>query len=168
MINREGDKNQMNLMIRLAKEDEADLVHRVMMLAFEEYRHMDIPSSALNETVCSIQNSLKNGSEKALLCFDDGIPVGSVRFKTNNNSLYFSRLSVCPEARGRGIAKFLLKWLEDYAKEHGKSEVWCRVRMSVPQNIQLYSSIGYNVCKEEVVINPNGFPVKTVVMKKEI
>jgi ribosomal protein S18 acetylase RimI-like enzyme len=154
-------------MIRLARADEADLVHRVMMLAFEEYRHIDIPSSALNETVCSIQSSLKNGTEKALLCFDDDVPLGSVRFKTDKNTLYFSRLSVCPEARGRGVAKSMLKWLEDYAKEHGKSEVWCRVRISVPQNIQLYKSAGYNVCMEEVVTNPNGFPVKTVVMKKE-
>jgi len=130
-------------------------------------RYIDVPSSALNETVSSIEESLKNGSEKALLCFRDGVPLGS-GFKTDKNSLYFFRLSVCPEARGRGIAKSMLSWLENYAKEHGKTEIWCRVRMSIPQNIQLYKSVGYIVCKEEVVTNPNGFPVKTVVMKKGI
>jgi ribosomal protein S18 acetylase RimI-like enzyme len=91
-----------------------------------------------------------------------------VRFKTDKSSLYFFRLSVCPEARGKGIAKSMLSWLENYAKEYGKTEIWCRVRMSLPQNIQLYKSVGYIVFKEEVVTNPNGFPVKTVVMKKEI
>jgi ribosomal protein S18 acetylase RimI-like enzyme len=155
-------------MIRLANAEDAHLVHQIMMLAFEEYRHIDVPSSALNETVSSIENSLKNGSEKALLSFRDGVPLGSVRFQTDENSLYFFRLSVCPEARGRGIAKSMLSWLENYAKEYGKTEMRCRVRMSLPQNIQLYQSLGYIVCKEEVVTNPNGFPVKTVVMKKEI
>jgi ribosomal protein S18 acetylase RimI-like enzyme len=153
--------------IRLANAEDAHLIHQIMVLAFEEYRNMDVPSSALNETVSSIEESLKNGSEKALLCFRDGIPVGSVRFKTDKNSLYFFRLSVCPEARGKGIAKSMLAWLENYAKEYGKTEIWCSVRMSLPQNIQLYKSVGYIICKEEVVTNPNGFPVKTVVMKKE-
>lgn len=153
-------------MIRLANVEDAHLIHQIMVLAFEEYRYIDVPSSALNETVSSIEESLKNGSEKALLCFRDGVSLGSVRFKTDKNSLYFFRLSVCPEARG--IAKSMLSWLENYAKEHGKTEIWCRIRMSIPQNIQLYQSVGYIVCKEEVVTNPNGFPVKTVIMKKEI
>ncbi|CAN7765697.1 GNAT family N-acetyltransferase [Paenibacillus sp. LjRoot153] len=52
------------------------------------------------------------------------------------NSLYFYRLSVSPEARGKGIAKSILNWLEEYAKKHGKSEIVCRVRMSIPKNIQ--------------------------------
>jgi len=139
-----------------------------MLLAFEEYRNIDVPSSALNETIISIKESIKNGEEKALLYFSDEIPLGSVRFKAEENSLYFSRLSVSPEARGRGIAKSILNWLEEYAKQYGKSEIVCRVRMSLVQNIQLYKSIGFIVAKEEVVMNPNGFPVKTVVMKKAI
>jgi ribosomal protein S18 acetylase RimI-like enzyme len=155
-------------MIRLANVEDAHLVHQIMMLAFEEYRNIDVPSSALNETISSIEESLKNGTEKALLYFSDGGPLGSARFKMDENSLYFFRLSVCPEARGKGIAKSMLAWLENYAKENGKTKIWCRVRMSIPQNIQLYKSVGYIIDKEEVVINPNGFPVKTVVMKKEI
>ena len=60
-------------MIRLANAEDAYLIHQIMVLAFEEYRNMDVPSSALNETVSSIEESLKNGSEKALLCFGDGV-----------------------------------------------------------------------------------------------
>jgi len=47
-----------------------------------------------------------------------------VRFKTDGNSLYLFRLSVSPEARRRGIAKSMLWWLENYAKEHGITEIW--------------------------------------------
>jgi ribosomal protein S18 acetylase RimI-like enzyme len=155
-------------MIRLADAEDANLVHKIMLLAFEEYRNIEVPSSALDETIISIEDSIKYGTEKALLYYNDEMPLGSVRFKTEDKSLYFSRLAVAPEARGKGIAKALLYWLEEYAKQNGKSEINCRVRMSMPQNIQLYKSIGFSVIKEEIVNNPNGLPVKTVVMKKAI
>jgi ribosomal protein S18 acetylase RimI-like enzyme len=155
-------------MIRLAGAEDAYLVHKIMLLAFEEYRNIDVPSSALNESIESIEKSIKNGYEKALLYFNDDTPMGSVRFKTEDNSLYFSRLSVSPEARGKGIAKSILAWLEEYAKTNAIPEITCRVRMSVPKNIQLYKSVGFIIEKEEVVTNPNGFLVKTVVMKKTI
>lgn len=153
-------------MIRLVGAEDAHLVHKCMLSAFEEYRNAEVPSSALNETVSSIEESLRNGAEKALVYLNDEIPLGSVRFKIDENTLYFSRLSVCPEARGRGIAKSMLLYLENYAKEQGKSKVWCRVRMSAPKNIQLYKSVGFYVHKEEMIINPNGFPVNTVLMEK--
>lgn len=155
-------------MIRLAGAEDAYLVHKIMLLAFEEYRNIDVPSSALNETIDSIEKSIKNGYEKALLYFSDNTPLASVRFTTEDNSLYFSRLSVSPEARGKGIAKSILCWLEEYAKTNAIIDITCRVRMSVPQNIQLYKSVGFIVEKEEVVTNPNGFLVMTVVMKKAI
>lgn len=155
-------------MIRLATVEDAGIIHRIMLSAFEEYRYTDVPSSALNETVSSIEQSLKNGLEKALLYVRDGTPVGCVRFKTGESSIYFFRLSVIPEERKRGIAKSMLAWLENYAKEHGLTEIWCRVRLSVPKNIQLYQSIGFVFCKEEVVINADGRPVQTVIMKKKI
>lgn len=43
------------------------LVQKIMQLAFEEYRNIDVPSSALNESIGSIENSMKYGFEKALL-----------------------------------------------------------------------------------------------------
>lgn len=155
-------------MIRLANVEDAHLFHQIMMVAFEEYRHIGVPSSALNETVNSIEGKLRNGSEKALLYFTDEVPLGCAWFTMNENTLYFSRLAVCLEARGRGIAKSMLLWLENYAKTYGATEIRCRVRISIPQNIQLYKSVCCIVCKEEVVTNANGFPVETVVMKKNL
>src|SRR4051812_16899474 len=106
-------------MIRLANVNDAHLVHQIMMQAFEEYRHIEVPTSALDETISSIEESIHSGMEKALLYFT-GIPLGSARFKVEADSIYFSRLSVTPEARGRGIVKSIVHWLEDYAKQFGK------------------------------------------------
>lgn len=152
-------------MIRVA---DASLVHEIMLSAFEEYRHLEVPSSALDERASSIEESLRNGNEDALLFYQDRVPVGSCRFKFDGNSLYFSRLSVRPESRGKGIAKAILRWLQDYALDHDIVAMSCRVRLVLPQNIDLYQSIGFVATKEEDVTNPNGFPVKTVVMRKEL
>lgn len=154
--------------IRIAEVEDAKLVHEIMLSAFEEYRHLEVPPSALDEKVSLIEESLRNGKGKALLYYQDEIPVGSCRFKIDGDALNFSRLSVRPEFRGNGIAKTILQWLEQYALENNIIELSCRVRMALPQNIDLYQSIGYSVTKEEVVINPNGFPVKTVVMNKKL
>ncbi len=158
----------MNLDIRLANEKETPIVHKLMLEAFEEYRFLEVPSSALNESLDTLLNALKNGSEKALLCFVDGEPLGSLRFTIKDDSLYFSRLSVTPHARGKGIAKAILLWLEKYANENGKMKMECRVRASLSKNISLYEAMDYIVSEEEVVTNPNGYPVKTVVMEKSL
>ncbi|NLM75240.1 MAG: GNAT family N-acetyltransferase [Clostridiaceae bacterium] len=155
-------------MIRLATVEDAHLIHKIMLSAFEEYRYYDIPSAALYETVNSIEESLKNGAEKALLYYWDGIPVGSVRFKTDEKALYFFRLSVSPEARGRGIAKAMLTWLENHAKEEGLTEVWCKVRMTITKNMQLYQSSGYIIDRVEEVVASNGIPVHVATMKKKL
>lgn len=158
----------MNIEISLANEEDIPTVHKLMLEAFEEYRFLDVPSSALNESLETLQTVLKNGLEHALLCSVDGVPLGASRFTIKEASLYFSRVSVTPNARGKGIAKAMLLWLEKYAYDNSKLKMECRVRASLPKNISLYESMGYSVSKEEVVTNLNGFLVKTVVMEKNL
>ena len=158
----------MKLEIRIATEKETPMVHKLMLEAFEEYRFLEVPSSALNESLETLQNAVKSGSEKALLCFVDEEPLGSSKFTRKGDSLYFSRLSVAPKARGKGIAKAILEWLEKYANDNEIMKMECRVRASLPNNIRLYEAMGYIITKEEVVTNPNGIPVKTVTMEKKL
>ncbi|MFT3654950.1 hypothetical protein DALLNEIH_01370 [Bacillus sp. B01(2024)] len=158
----------MNLEIRLASAEEYQIVHKIMLEAFEEYRFLEVPSSALNEPLDNLLNAMKQGLEKALLCFVDGEPVASSRITLKDTSIYFSRLSVTSHARGKGIAKAMLLWIENYAIENNRKKIECRVRASLPKNISLYERMGYIVSKEETVTNPNGYEVKTVVMEKPI
>lgn len=60
----------------------------------------------------------------------------------------------------------MLSQLEKYAYDNFKLKIACRDRATLPKNISLYESMGYFVSKEEVVTNPNGYLVKTVVMEK--
>ncbi|PFP28581.1 GNAT family N-acetyltransferase [Bacillus sp. AFS073361] len=154
--------------IKIAIDTDIPVVYKLMLEAFEEYRTLDVPSSALNESLETLQESFKNNSEKALLCSINGVPVGSCRFTMKEDALYFSRVSVTPTARGKGIAKAMLVWLEKYAYDNLIGKMECRVRVSLPKNISLYNSLGYIISKEEVVTNPNGILVNTVVMEKTL
>ena len=63
--------------------------------------------------------------------------------------------------QGQGIAKEILKSLDDYAKQNEKPTTLCTVRMTVPKNIKCYCSIGYRY-------KPNGIKIKVVSMEKQL
>ncbi|MFP7480089.1 GNAT family N-acetyltransferase [Terribacillus saccharophilus] len=154
-------------MITFATPEDASVIHLVMLAAFEEYRHMAIPSSALNERADSIRTSL-NVNEKAFLYWRGETAVGTVRFKEQNDALYFFRLSVLPEERGRGIAGQLLQALEDYAAAYDFAVLRCQVRLTEERNINLYKKNGFHITDSETVVKPNGNQVETVTMTKNL
>lgn len=153
--------------IKFAEVSDAPIIHDLMIKAFLEYKDDVPPSSALEETVQSVLIALKVG-EQGLISYVDNQPVGMVRFQLKEEGLYFYRLSVIPEKQGIGIAKKILRSLEDFAIEKGVSTIFCKVRMTVPKNIKLYSSIGYGIYDEEVVHKPNGINIKVVSMLKRL
>lgn len=153
--------------IKFAKVSDASIIRDLMIKAFMEYKEAVPPSGALDETVHSVSNDLKNGEQCLIGCIDSE-PVGMVRVKLKDRGLYFFRLSVIPEKRSKGIAKKLLKSLEEYASKREISTMFCRVRMTVPKNIKLYHSVGYEIYDEEIVHKPNGININVVSMKKEI
>ncbi|MBY0599934.1 GNAT family N-acetyltransferase [Bacillus bingmayongensis] len=153
--------------IKFAKVSDAPIIHNLMIKAFMEYKDEVPPSSALEETAQSVLSALKN-DEQALISYVDNQPVGMVRFQLKEEGLYFYRLSVVPEKQGFGIAKKILRSLEEFAIKKGVTMIFCKVRMTVPKNIKLYSSIGYEIYNEEVVHKPNGINIKVVSMIKNL
>ncbi|WP_078553850.1 GNAT family N-acetyltransferase [Bacillus alkalicellulosilyticus] len=152
--------------IRFARISEARTIHKIMLKAFS-HNNDGIPSSALEETIDDIEFALKNG-EKAMLCLQEKSLIGMIRFQENEDSVYFYRLAVLPTMQRQGVAKRLLVALEEYAKKENKTSIWCKVRLSMPNAISLYSSNGYTLVNEEVVTKPNNETVKIASMKKKI
>ncbi|WP_342744306.1 GNAT family N-acetyltransferase [Bacillus alkalicellulosilyticus] len=103
------------MLIQSATSAQAPVIHELMIKAFMEYKNETPPSSALEETVQSVLEAMEKG-EKALIAIEENSPVGMVRYQLKAEGLYFYRLSVIPEKQGWGIAKKLLKSLEEYAK----------------------------------------------------
>ncbi|WP_313234877.1 GNAT family N-acetyltransferase [Sporosarcina ureae] len=150
-----------------ANISDVPIIRDVMIRAFREYEQATPPTSALKETVESIAAELQSGVE-ALIGYIEEEPVAMVRFRLEDESLYFSRFSVVPERQGQGIAKEMLRFLEDYAKQQGKRVVACKVRADVPKNISLYQSIGYHVCEESVLHRTDGTSIAVVSMEKSL
>ncbi|MFG6147414.1 GNAT family N-acetyltransferase [Halobacillus sp. B23F22_1] len=155
------------MIINFASNTDGPIIHELMIKAFMEYNQEIPPSSALEETAQSVSKALEEG-EKGLIAYEGNKPVGMVRFHIKNKVLYFYRLSVIPKERGKGIAKKILKLIENYANKEGLPSIRCKVRRSGTKNINLYSSIGYDVYDEEVVHKQNGINIKVVTMKKDL
>lgn len=153
--------------IVLAECKDAPVIHQLMLQAFQEYEKATPPSSALSEMVYSIEQVMEQ-SEQAFIGYINKQPVAMVRFKLSTTGIYFFRLSVIPERQGQGLAKALISWLEQYALSKGITISQCKVRMSVPRNIELYRSLGYVVTKEEMVKNCNGNSLVIATMEKKL
>lgn len=151
--------------IVLAQSKDAPVIHQVMVQAFQEYEKATPPSSALSETVDSIEQAMQQ-SEQAFIGYIEKQPVAMVRFTLSTKGIF--RLSVIPERQGQGLAKTLISWLEQYTLSKGITISQCKVRMSVPRNIELYRSLGYVVTKEEMVKNRNGNSLVIATMEKRL
>jgi len=70
---------------------------------------------------------------------------------TEDVDLYVGRVSVLPSHRRRGVASAVMRFLEGVAAERGLAAIRIGVRDSLPSNVGLYQSLGY----ELVSIDPH-------------
>ncbi|AXH99252.1 GNAT family N-acetyltransferase [Sporosarcina sp. PTS2304] len=153
--------------IVVAEMKDAPIIHDVMIQAFQEFKDATPPTSALQETVQSVEKAMQEG-EEALIGYIEGEPVTMIRFRQQEQGMYFSRFSVIPKRQRQGIAKQMLRHLEDYAKQRNTSTLLCKVRADVEKNISLYESIGYHVYDKEILHRSDGTSVAVVSMKKSL
>ncbi|WP_254664337.1 MULTISPECIES: hypothetical protein [Lysinibacillus] len=83
----------------LAEIKDVPIIHKVMIQVFQEYATAPPPSSALSETVESIEQGIQAG-EQAFIGYMERVPVAMVRFKLSTQGIYFFRLSIIPERQG--------------------------------------------------------------------
>ena len=122
-----------------------------MREAFAEYDgRLPQPSGALRETLSDVRAAMARGG--AALAFIGETAVGSARYLPEPDALYVGRVAVLPEYRRRGIASALMDFLEDHAVSMGRTRVHIGVRESLPSNLALYESLGY----QRIKVEPHG------------
>jgi ribosomal protein S18 acetylase RimI-like enzyme len=130
--------------VRLATLGEAPLVRRVMQLAFAEYQGaLPVDSGAHTETDEDVLAVMRKGG--ALLALEGDEVVGSARFTLEEEAVYVGRVSVLPTHRRRGVATAMMRFCEDIARSSGRRRVRIGVRDSLPSNVGLYQSLGYEL-----------------------
>lgn len=153
--------------VRQATIEDAAVIYDVMIQAFREYEVENPPSSALQETVATITFAMTEG-EKALVVYEADIPIAAVRYTLLAEELYFYRLSVIPDCRGRGIAKYILQQLEQVAASYKKQRLYCKVRMNVMKNVALYQACGFQLVHHEILYRVNSSAIDVGHMKKSL
>lgn len=145
----------------------ANDIIKILHAAFKRYEFDPIPSSALAETPETIKENLANGTEVFGASVGNEL-VGIMKVTQQQQSLYFSRLSVLPSHQNQGIASALVNHLNTIADERDLIFVQCKVRRSEQENIRLYKKLGYHIISEEITMSPTGFAIETVTMQKAI
>jgi predicted N-acetyltransferase YhbS len=114
----------------------------VIRAAFEEYRgRLDPPSSAHHKTAEIVGRELADGG--AFVACDTQAIVGCVFYHRYPDHLYLDRLAVLPSHRGQGIARELIRAVEQRAGQYGLSEVRISVRVVLESNRAYYERLGY-------------------------
>ncbi|GEK57562.1 GNAT family N-acetyltransferase [Marinococcus halophilus] len=146
---------------------EAALINSIMYEAFWEYRNEQPPSGAIQETTEAIQAGLEQG-ERAAVWWKDGKAAAMIRFRAEEEYIYFHRLSVRPAYRGNGAAADLVSWVEEAAAAEQFEGVYCKVRASTPQNVLMYQRMGYETVREYTAEKEGLPPFGVVVMAKRL
>jgi ribosomal protein S18 acetylase RimI-like enzyme len=150
--------------VRLASVDEAPLVRWIMRQAFAEYAGaLPVESGALAESLADVVTAMAQGG--AVLAFACQEAVASARFKGINDGLYVGRVAVLPAHRRRGVASRVMRFLEDLAATQGHAAICLEVRDSLPSNVGLYQSLGYDLVSIDP--HPRG-PDRVWTMRKRV
>jgi predicted N-acetyltransferase YhbS len=138
------DENSMadDFSFRLARPEDAPAIVSVIHRAFAQYDGILVPQSgAMHETAATVAARLAD--ESCLVALEGAVPVGCVFYKPIAEALYFGRLAVLPERRGRGLARRLIAEVEAAAQAAGAAAVTLGVRIALPDNVALFGALGY-------------------------
>ncbi len=139
------------LTLREATGDDAPLLHRLMIAAYEEFRDTLVPASgAFDESVEDVRHAIEEGGGVIAMLGDEPAGCGRFDFGPDRAFIEVGRLSVLPACRGNGIATRMLAWFEARAAALSVREVRLGVRLNLPRNIALYERAGYTIFDYEV------------------
>lgn len=151
--------------VEVVGPESAELVHRLMIEAFEEYRDvLQPPTGALLESVEDVTRGIATGG--AAVAWLGETTAGAVRFDMEPDHLYVGRLAVPPAYRGRGVASALMAHADERAAAHGLPVVRVEVRSALPGNIALFKRLGF--IHVETRPHPRMPSVTTVTLEKSI
>jgi len=133
-----------HLTLAEATHDKAEMLLGIMNAAFAEYEGvLDPPSGAHSESIETVHRHLAIGA--AVLASLGREPAGFAFYEPAGEVVYFSRLSVIPKIRNKGIAGALLNHVEQRARETGAAGVRLGVRLQLPRLLARYERLGYRI-----------------------
>jgi len=96
--------------------------------------------------------------------------VGTATYEVDQNSLYFGSLGVLERYRKKGIARLLIKYIEDRAKDFGFSKL-VAATMEMTGNVPFFIKVGFKIVSRELThkfVSIDGQPVIEVFFEKDV
>ena len=138
----------MNVKIEKAEREDLNEILELQYLAYQSEAALfgtnDIPP--LRQTIDVVVEEYNVGIILKMVD-ENGIIIGSVRAKENNNTVYIGKLMVHPDYRGNGFGTKLLSEIE-HLFPNKRYELFTSTR-SV-DNIRLYQKSGYKIFSERI------------------
>jgi ribosomal protein S18 acetylase RimI-like enzyme len=138
----------MNVKIEKAKREDLNEILELQYLAYQSEAALfgtnDIPP--LRQTLNEVVEEYNVGTILKMVD-ENGIIIGSVRAKENNDTVYIGKLMVHPDYRGNGFGTKLLSEIE-HLFPNKRYELFTSTR-SV-DNIRLYQKSGYKIFSERI------------------
>lgn len=135
--------------LRQGNEADCDAVLAVLKESFSPYLNLLIPPSGVTkETAETLRQKVV--TETLLVAEVDGRVVGCLFFTPHHaqpDTLYFGRLGVLPAFQKQGIARQLVRQVEQAATAGGFAKVGLAVRIVLPDNIHFFESMGYEIAE---------------------
>ena len=156
---------QNEMALRDATDRDVPALLDVMLAAFREYQQvLDPPSAAHTESVETVRRRLGRG--RAVVAELQNQIVGFAFYEVHNDGLfYFSRLSVLPAFRQRGIGLALVKYIESRADEASAPGIRLGARLQLPHLVARYEKMGYRIAK---YMTHDGYTQPTYVYMEKI
>jgi putative acetyltransferase len=97
--------------------------------------------------------------------FEGGGLIAAALWSLNGEALHVARVSVAPEARGRGIVHSLIAACEAAARRRGVGRMTLKTRLELPENERLFERCGF--ARREVEAHP-GFTTPTMAVMEKV
>jgi GNAT superfamily N-acetyltransferase len=146
----------------LTKADSGEAADLIRSAFAAQSRRTTPPSSALLETGQSIAAKIAEGG--GFGAFEGGALIAVALWSMNGDALHVARVSVAPEARGRGVARSLIAACEKEARQRGLRRITLKTRLELPENERLFERCGF--ARREVEAHPGFEGPTTTVMEK--
>lgn len=137
MITPINNEAQIDLVEKLATEIWTE--HYVPIIGIDQVEYMlDNFQSAE-----AISHQINHEGYEYFFIEDEGNPVGYTAIQPNENALYLSKLYVKSSARGKGLGKTAMQFVEKLARDKGLPKITLNVNRNNTNSIKAYEKMGF-------------------------
>jgi ribosomal protein S18 acetylase RimI-like enzyme len=116
----------------------------------------------------AIQHQIKIDKYNYHIISNKQKPVGYLAFKTEKNALFLSKIYISKGARGQGLGKLAMNFIEKQAKQSKCKKIYLTVNKQNINSIKAYQKIGFKTIEALVMDIGNGFVMDDYKMEKAI